>query len=141
MPRMSGIDPKSQHPTKTYFAPDSEMLVLNLWNEPPVYDTGGRIVEPGKDRKAYFDKGFYRTNREKEIEAIEASYAFKHGEIHDYDSFTKSETEAKVDTLIEMAADPEIKKQLLEKLKGGPAEKEDKPKVRKSNKPKPTVVG
>lgn len=119
MPRMSGIDPKSDAPIKTFFAPNSEMMVLNLWNEPPVYDAGGRIVEAAKDRKAYFDKGFYKTNRAKEIEAIEASYAFKSGDIFDYVRFQKEETESRVNELLNLAtSDPAMEKLMLEKLKG-----------------------
>lgn len=140
MPRMSGIDPKSKHPTKTYFAPNSEMLVLNLWNEPPEYDRGGRIVQPGKDRKAYFDKGFYKTNREDEIKAIESSFAFTQGDIYDYDLFQQQEMDARVDQLAALAKDPKVREQLLEKLNAGEIP-DKKPEVRKSNKPKPAVVG
>lgn len=118
MPRMSGIDPSSKAVAKTYFAPNSEMLVLQLWNEPPVYDKQGRMMEPAKDRKAYFDKGFYMTNREKEIEAIEASFAFKQGDIFDYKKFQVDETESQVDQLIGLAGkDPAMKRRLLAKLK------------------------
>lgn len=137
MPRMSGIDPKSTHETKTYFAPNSEMLVLNLWNEPPNYDKGGRMIEPGKDRKAYFDKGFYKTNRPLEIKAIEESFAFRAGDIVDYAIFMGEETNAQIDQLAEMAKDPKIRARLVEKLQLQEAEATpEKPKVGRPRKTK-----
>lgn len=118
MPQVTtGVDRKSDAPTRVFYAKKASNLRLQLEALPSEYDQYGRLKRAAKNVVAQFKGGFYRTNRPSEVEAIEDSIAFRQGQIVDFEAMQAEARARRAEELTDLiASDPKVAEIVADKL-------------------------